>query len=671
MTLNRETGAGIPFRYDSLNAAQKASVNEDQVNYLRGARADEEPNGLLRARAENGGLLGDIVHSSPRYVGPPRALRRNQAPYPTDVGDRYAEFANEYKTRRRVVYVGANDGMMHGFDAGPSAEDVGTGDELIAYLPNKFIDSSQRFASGAEELTSLVYNHKFFVDVTPETDDVFIYPEDGATAREWATVLIGAYGAGGKGYFAMNITDPADYATEASADDLVMWEFTDADDTTTLDEEGDPLLDLAGEPVKDLGYSFSQGHIMMTNVEGDDDELLWATFNGNGYNSTAGVAKLFALFLDGGLDGTWTEWSGGSGDFVKVSTGAGVRGGEDPQAGLPNGLGTPALVDEDRNGTVDRAYAGDLFGTLWRFDLSSSDPGDWDATPIFHATYDETDETRQPITTRPVVFFNEPSGYVVIFGTGSYVTEEDGVSTEIQSVYGIWDRDELVPETLADDAKSTLLVEQTITNVVDEDLGDRGNLRILSSETVTFQPGDAEEGGVYGWYIDFDMERATETAQGNDNPDTTGNATGPQFPGERAIRRIVILGDAIVLTTVIPRNENSCFRAPPGAIMPVDWRSGGAPQRPVLDLNNDGVVDDDDGYLDGSDLVGGGFVIPPTVCLDADCDSETPVVSSDVSMITDGQQGLLCTSSECITIEVLLKERTGRLSWRELELTEE
>ena len=668
VTYDRVAQSGIPFRWASLNVDQKANLTEDEVNYLRGDRAEEEPDGFLRARAEDEGLLGDIVHSAPRFVGPPRALRRNQAPYPTDIGDRYAEFALEYKTRRRVVYVGANDGMLHGFDAGPSVADVGTGNELIGYVPNKFMDSTQRFASDLDELPSLVYNHKFYVDVTPETEDIFGFPADGATEREWHTVLIGAYGAGGKGYFALDITDPARYATEGQADDTVMWEFTDADDTTTLDGDGDPLLDLAGEPVKDLGYSFSQAHVMMTNAEDEEGNKRWASFFGNGYNSTAGVAKLFALFVEGGVDGDWTEGT----DFVKVDTGSGVKSDPDPQAGLPNGLGTPALVDEDRNGTVDRVYAGDLFGTMWRFDVSSEDTADWDATPIFHATYDETTDTRQPITTRPVVFFNEPSGYLVIFGTGSYVTEEDGVSIDIQSAYGIWDRDELVPETLADDTKTRLLVEQTITNRVDEDLGDRGNLRVPSAFEVEYRPPSAGDDGVYGWYIDFDMERAETTDQGNDNPDTSGNATGPQFPGERAIRRIVVLGDVIVLTTVIPRNENSCFRAPPGAIMPVDWRTGGAPQRPVFDLNNDGVVDDDDGIDDGTgNYIGGGYVIPPTFCLDPDCDNEEDVVSSDVSMITDGQQGLLCTSNECITIEVLIKERTGRLSWRELPEGEE
>ncbi len=205
LTFDDNTNRGKAFTWSTLNSDQRGVLNRDEVDWLRGVRDDEEPNGILRARQQTEGLLGDIVHSAPVFVGAPRGFRRDQAPYPT--GDLYSSYVDAQQSRRRMVYVGANDGMLHGFDAGTSGN-TGTGDEMVAFVPNKIIDDSQNWANRLDQLTSLVYAHRFFVDLTPTVEDVYMKPNASTSSKDWTTILVGGLGAGGKGYFAMNVTDP-------------------------------------------------------------------------------------------------------------------------------------------------------------------------------------------------------------------------------------------------------------------------------------------------------------------------------------------------------------------------------------------------------------------------------------------------------------------------------
>ena len=671
-TYDRIAQDGRPFRHASLNADQQAMLSAIEVDYLRGVRTFEEPAGPFRARE---GVLGDIVNSGPKAVGRPEGIRRDRAPFPTD--KLYSDFVEDNKNRRRVVYVGANDGMLHAFDAGfqnVTPIDNGTGNEMFAFVPNKLIDSSQRFNNDLDQLTSLVYSHKYFVDLTPTVEDVFMKP-NGSGTKDWRTLLVGGLRGGGKGYFALDITDPDLMAvSETAAANSVLWEFTDEDDTYPVDLMGVPeggavgaRTDALGLPVKDLGYTYSEARIAMTNVDGTGSPARkkWAAIFGNGYNSTAGIAKLFVLFIDDGVDG----WQ--NGDFIKVNTGQGTittdpsdPASNDPMAGIPNGLGQPTLIDKDLDGVVDLAYAGDLHGNLYRFEIGDANPVNWKAVKLFTATYDGTTQTRQSITTAPVVTkLPDREGFIISFGTGSFVTEQDGLSTDIQSVYGIWDRFEISPATAAPATKNSLLTEQEITNVADETFPDN-TLRIMSKNEVNYIP--LGSGAVnYGWYIDLDPVRPLTTVQGNPNPDTGGLAPpSPQYPGERAIRRIVKRANSLVLTSVIPRDANSCFRAPPGAIWFVDALSGGDPGRPIIDLDNDGSIDDGDFItIAGEDYAAGilfdsgsgdGSLVDPSVLL-GDGDSDYLVINKShgedpqiVRIIKDGNR------------------KTGRLSWWEL-----
>jgi type IV pilus assembly protein PilY1 len=298
--------------------------------------------------------------------------------------------------------------------------------------------------------------------------------------------------------------------------------------------------------------------------------------------------------------------------------------------------------------------------------MANPNPALWKATKLFQATYDTgASEVRQPITTQPYVFKHPTlAGFIVVVGTGSYVTEADGVSLEIQSVYGIWDRGEIAPATANTDAKTTRLVQQTVTNIVDESRTDFQNLRIVSANPVDYTPDVGVTAGVYGWYFDFVMPRPVLTLQGTANPDTAGNSPpAVQFPGERAIRRFVPRGSSLLITTIIPRDANTCLRSPPGSTFPIDALTGGNPKRAILDLNNDGVID-------GLDFVTVGGVQYAAGILFTSDDLNGQLVDPSLLLGTgDADFLFLSGGDEQITIRVAGPEdaKTGRLSWRELE----
>jgi type IV pilus assembly protein PilY1 len=659
ITYDDTLGSGIPFRPATLNAEQKAvfisdpSASEAQknaevtqrVNYLRGDSANERPVGNFRERPALEGRLGDIVHSTPVFIGGPNRTGRDGAPFPQT--NLYSAFRNANTDRRDVIYVSSNDGMLHGFDATDGAE-------VFAFMPNNLMLGT--FSRRITELLNFEYTHKFFVDLTPAINDVYMDSDDDGD-KEWITFLIGGHGAGAKAYFALNVTDPTKL-TEATASDVVLWEFTDADDTYPTDSDGNPLLTATSQqrqdlqdtpqPVKDLGYSFSVPTIAMSNLKDSNNEQIWVSLFGNGFNSTSGIAKLFVLFNDEGVDGTWCHpdmihnvvLNGplpaeciGKQDFVKLDTGFGV------QDGFPNGLGTPRAIDVDGNGTVDFAYAGDTFGNFFRFDLTADDYDDWTVTKIFEASYEDAvgTITPQPITTQPIVTAHptEADGFIVIFATGSYITVPDGRNKDVQSIYGLWDR--LSPELLDLDD----MVQQRFTNLFSADFG---NVRALSNNEVDY----SVSGGKKGWYNHLDSV-AVNATQGIDDP---------EFPGEKAIRNIQLRGGLAFVNSIIPRSDTSCVDVAGGFALSFCPGTGGTnclANKGIFDLDNDGAFDAGD-EVDGQVVAGTRF---------------EDAVPTDSSFIEDKRITQLSDKSlDTTSTNTSGGQNTGRLSWKELDSIE-
>jgi type IV pilus assembly protein PilY1 len=441
----------VPFQWDDLTAAQQAALNlvpfanpatsdtngSTRLDYLRGDPTNEgAASGSYRSR--NGIYLGDIANSTPAYVGPPSKFSFDAS---------YVTFKNDNDDRAAVLYAGGNDGMLHAF----SATD---GEELFGFIPSAVYPNLSK-------LTDQTYNqrHAYFVDGSPTFDDVKINTDGIEDA--WHTVLVGGLNAGGRGYYALDITDPTVFSSAANASDILLWEFNHTTDS-------------------DLGYTYAKPIIAkMANGK-------MAAIVGNGYNSTNGKAALFILYLEGGVDGAWSATSSTGGtngstiistDYVKIDTGIGT-------AASPNGMGTVFVADYDGDGVADYIYGGDLKGNLWKFDVSNASPSNWkisfpaatgfaNGQPLYVAK--DANNALQPITAPPEVSLHPNGGLLVYFGTGKYLESMDDQSSAsapftTQSMYGIWDRQ--LKNSAASDAnavpvtgRSQLMVQTAFSNV--------------------------------------------------------------------------------------------------------------------------------------------------------------------------------------------------------------
>lgn len=289
-----------------------------------------------------GGMLGDIINSSPIFMKEPT---RNWRGDPVIIDrQKYQEYYEANKNRTAMIYVGDNRGMLHGFNAV-------TGQEVFSYIPNllaqtddlAFTNKEKSKNSGLAYLAHKEYDHGFYVDIQPTISDVFVDFYSGGINESWRTVLFGGLGAGGKGLFALDITSPDNFS-----ENNVLWEFSASDDS-------------------DLGYTFAQPIVGKVNYgiadEQGNEKGRWAVILPNGYHSATGRAVLFIIFVDAKRpDGTWKEGR----DYVKLILG------DDSNQG--NGLSEPVAIDEDGDGLIDFVYAGDLKGNMWSIDLRANVP---------------------------------------------------------------------------------------------------------------------------------------------------------------------------------------------------------------------------------------------------------------------------------------------------------
>lgn len=445
-----DTRQGIPFKWTASTAigystAQKLALlgatsgdttqpplttqGQNIVNYIRGDRSLEgSTTDKLRVRYSR---QGDVVNSEIWYTGRPSG---NYA-----MG--YSAFVTAQKNRTPILYVGGNDGMLHGF----SATD---GKELIAYVPRGVV-------GGLKELTDKDYQHRYYVDGSPMTGDI----KDGTT---WKTLLVGALGAGGKGYFVMDVTNPAGFGT-ASASDLVVLDRTrgknEADaNCSALSGAAKTACNTAVDENKDIGNIVAQPGRNPANLQ-EATQITrmnngrWAVVMGNGYNSTNQRPVLLVQYLDG------TDKKLVRVQATTVATGTGNAN--------DNGLASPALIDLNGDGKTDVVYAGDNLGNLWKFDLTSTDETKWavafgDNKPLFTtrgpvSLSSMTRDKVQPITAPPIVRANDRlmtvgtgtdaktvsiGGMMVAFGTGRNLTANDrktDITQNVQTLYSVLD----------------------------------------------------------------------------------------------------------------------------------------------------------------------------------------------------------------------------------------
>ncbi len=520
-------GAAVPFRWGDLDATQRTMLMNDAtlLDYLRGDTDHEVRNGgNFRNRPNT--VLGDIVHSNPVFV------KKSIYRYPASWGASAAEtphaiFKQNVASRPGMVYVGANDGMLHAFDAT-------TGEEKFAYIPSAVL-------ANLAPLAQANYSHRYSVDGPPVVVDAFF-------GGAWHTVLVGGLRGGGQGIYAIDVTDPAAMTTEAAVANKVLWEFDDSDDA-------------------DLGYTYAQPSIVrMHNGK-------WAAVFGNGYHNTD----------DNGGDGGATHDST-TGDAVlyivdiengnvikKIDTGVGTA--QDPTGlGRANGLSTPAPVDVDGDHIVDFIYAGDLFGNLWKFKVTGNDTT-WGVAynkPLFTACAGPcSGANHQPITTRPQVGFHPLGrGYMVYFGTGQYFENTDATATgqTTQSFYAIWDKSK---NSLASFNRGHLLKQEVLA----ESTVNGFDWRVTSKHTLHWHTGNgvpSDASTQLGWYIDLYNTQ-------NHNLDNHG---------ERQVSEAILRNHRIIFTTLLP-SEDPCDFGGTSWLMELNADTGGRLDYTPFDVNGD------------------------------------------------------------------------------------
>jgi len=421
---------GIAFQLPSLTAGQQATLNQggpndtNRLNFLRGDRSNEQNMfgvGIFRARTS---VLGDIVDSSPTWVGPASspytgtfADKIGTSPsFPENAGQTYATFKlTGAQTRLNVVYTGANDGLLHGFRTGSYSSantyvtTLNDGYEVLAYMPGAIVNTIHS-TTPSLDFSSPQYGHNYYVDATPGTGDLFYQ-------GNWHTWLVGGLGAGGNAIYALDITSPANFS-QANATTIVKGEWSN----TSLN-----CVNVSGCGAN-LGQTYGVPQIRRFH------NGKWGAVFGNGLGTTTGVAGIYVMIVDPTSGGVSFYYIGTTGTVVPVT-------GTNPVQG--NGIAYVTAADLDGDNIVDYVYAGDVKGNIWRFDLTNANPGNWvaSASPIF------TTPGGQPITTQLIVASvpanTGPPRIMIDFGTGQETpftnTNAAKYASTAQALYGIWD----------------------------------------------------------------------------------------------------------------------------------------------------------------------------------------------------------------------------------------
>ncbi|WP_025564864.1 PilC/PilY family type IV pilus protein [Psychromonas sp. SP041] len=421
----------------------------------------------------------------------------NSTPY-------YVSSAKGHSIGTEIVAFAANDGMVHIVDAN-------NGKELVAYIPSTVYETLGKIIDNA-------YIHEYSVDgglnAYSDKNDLVDISFDGVTTEVSRTTLVGRLGLGVKGLYAIDVSNVS--KTNPTAD-MMRWEIT---------------TDTSG--FEDIGYSVSAPTLVT--LANNKASVVFA----NGYNSTDNDGAIYIADLkDGSL-------------IKKLSVGAQT----DP-TGLdrPNALAQPLLIDNNSDGIADYIYAGDLFGNMWVFDISSDDPNDWGikkigGAPLFTAispTLNGVEYRSQSITTRPtVVRHPDGVGVLVAFGTGKYVESHD-ISTTDQATQSFY----VIEDKLGTSSVNATRNSSGFSNLQKQSiLKESSTNRLLSSHPLNWNE-------ISGFYIDL-----VNTEDGN-----------IENHGERQVVGSTVLGNKISFVTLIP-GIDPCVAGGTGWYMELDLYTG-------------------------------------------------------------------------------------------------
>jgi type IV pilus assembly protein PilY1 len=485
------------------------------VGFLRGQTGNEAT--VFRDRTEIDPvtnapvqtILGDIVNAQPIAVRPPFFIYENESTHPEPAGQTYPTFRTNNATRVGPLLIGANDGFLHAFDPN-------TGIENWAYVPRFLMPSMYQLAD-----SGYPGQHRFFVDGTPETTDVF-----DANAGVWKTIVVGGTNAGGRGFYALDITDPVNPKG--------LWEFCSDSTLCPTDASG------FGHSDADLGLSY--GNPVIGRRASDGRWVVVVTSGLNNVSTGTGVGYFYVLDAITGQI------------LHKVSTGVGDT--TTPAGLMKIGAYYPDGID-DPNFT--HVFGGDQLGNVWRLDMSqamASYPSITSGMPFVGLLAQLKDSAGriQPITARPAGT-HIGSTRIYYVGTGRYLGNSDlsdpGAASGLawqQSIYAIKDQLDTVGFTANANFRNGNVVKQTLAPA-------SGGNRTISKNAVDWMGQD-------GYYVDL-------------NPTFPGDPPAGNSPGERVTLDVRLIQGTLIVTSTVPNAGGGCVPGGNSFQYGLDFRTGG------------------------------------------------------------------------------------------------
>lgn len=654
MTYNSVADRGISFKWQDMDVSQQRRLlGLDDNDIPSAADGNVLINSLLGASAnDRNRQLGDIIDSSPTYVG------RSVFLYPNIWGDKlysansmpengsntHSNFRLRSLSRRPMIYVGANDGMLHGFVAEKprtGSDDNLQGTEVLAYFPDALFNKLRL-------LNSENYQHQFYVNGTPTQGDAYFL-------SSWHTVLVGGLNGGGQGVYALDVTTAPTNDTDLQRQTRVLWEFSELNDG-------------------DMGYSFSEPNIVRLH------NGRWAAIFGNGYNSIEGKPSSGQACNESGqtysCDGDPVLF------VIDIQTGD-VIAKLEPEAvalsrydatlypDLGNGLSDVSPVDVDGDYIVDFVYGGDLQGNLWRYNLTASNPSQWSGQVIFQAR--DENNLPQAITVRPQIGphpkginYDHPQrkatkgGVLIYVGTGKLLenkdifTPQDNSDYPLESFYGIWDNFDRAQPVIT---KSSLLEQRIFGEKIETFSRIDGSTEKYEVRAITDY--DIDWSLHKGWYMNLVV----------DNSPNSGINPSLKL-GERLVAEPLLHNGRVIFNTYT-KSGSDCGFGGSSWLMELDAVNGGRLYTSPLDFNGDSIFNRGD-YLDVSSFSGndtpnqnsqvaGGYK-KSTVTLGRPAILSQPSVTSGETKVDSAADGQILRSMDESTGERV----NGRQSWREI-----
>jgi len=397
---------GIDAEYFGLLGAGAETRRDEILSWVRGDTRDH--------------AMGDIYHSSPTVVGPPRI----------DIPD---ESYNEFRRlpgvsdRPTVVYVGTNDGVLHAFSAEDwtppgGGESLDAGEELWGFIPPILLS----------KLESATTSHQIMLDGTPVVRDVFYRrePGDAVNGNIYHTVLIMGFRAGAPGYFALDVTDPRN--------PVFLWQYVG------YQPSGGPVTDAP------MGYAFGEPALgqVLVDVRGNLQERAVALLPGGAgeideaeaaanpsgcYPGGVGVPDISAGTT--GVRGRHRCWTrtGRTMAWVDVVTGEVIREFDDAVFNAPLNGGV-AIAPGTVGQIAQRGYVTDADGVMWSLDFSSRNPSDWSVRPLHDIFWDAGAHEGQPAFAPPIISTDTEGQFIVIQSTGNIDELDSSASNRVVSL---------------------------------------------------------------------------------------------------------------------------------------------------------------------------------------------------------------------------------------------